>query len=744
MLADNRLVPVYANSWNAPNQLLLVLMGGVAVALMCGCSTCGVTYWCVESGTCVRSGRGICEFSNEVRFSALHAYSTVNTASLNTEHFASNASSHLSVLLRGLCSPGDRSEYNRESGQLECVSFYPFPSGINTEITNSQGSTPAERACGKWIDAGGSTMSQMYVFRRGNAGNNSEWVRQLEIAEEAATASSRTASTAMAKFRAECERTSLLGQVGIRAAAQLSYEHLAQHAERTAVSKSGFLRAIGFQMSHRCESTTSVSVALMTTGTFRYTLASGWMFSRQTLSKALNVFGEPPSVQEDAEDASLTINEWYQFHRSPLDGDALEFVNELSEVMHGAIGHPINVSRANHEASLLSSASTYFDFNPVKARAYLKGIAAFCAYTGFSSFLSTTTTDTSKLYEDSSYTSHDNHLRGEIARIRAARRPATALGRTTTDKEDVDLTNDPNNAMGTTLAQVIGDSGSAEDLTMDCVGVMRKVFSDEVEAARFSASIGHAFYERLRAFVLTMRQSLQEVAHIEPIRNLLRNSSSFSHRVANAGIRIAGAPRGSWAGISRPIPRGNIASADGMFIQILKQARASWLDDVYETAVKQGVHKCDHSPFFSHTSWNAYILLPLDCSVYFLGLAHRPMLDAQYDDATMLSRGLHVVGHEFAHIAEDDGWIQENVSILLHHYHPDTYPEALPDVLSAVAVLNTGMVSRHDFLTLFCQVWCARTPFGFTHPKGAVHPTANDRCNFLAATLDEFFPQVGR
>ena len=170
------------------------------------------------------------------------------------------------------------------------------------------------------------------------------------------------------------------------------------------------------------------------------------------------------------------------------------------------------------------------------------------------------------------------------------------------------------------------------------------------------------------------------------------------------------------------------------------------MDEVVTVGLSGNTSPCDHAPFSSQTTWNAYVLRDLDCSVYFLGIMHRPMADSNYNDATLISRVLHVVAHELGHIAESVGFNNANYTALLHHYHPDTLTEAVADVVAAVAVLHTGLVTRNDFINLFCGVWCSREPFGWTHPvtnPPTVHPSGNSRCDNLVNTLEEFFPSLG-
>ena len=157
--------------------------------------------------------------------------------------------------------------------------------------------------------------------------------------------------------------------------------------------------------------------------------------------------------------------------------------------------------------------------------------------------------------------------------------------------------------------------------------------------------------------------------------------------------------------------------------------------------------KCDHNVAWSQLTWNAYATR-LDntyCSVYFLGLAHRPLLDPHYDDPSIYSRGLFVIAHEFAHFSQMSGLANyATYAHLLRNYYPHTHSEAYADVFAAVTVLSTGAVAREDFDVHYCQVWCSRQPWWYVQPLGQVHPMGNDRCNFLIQTLDDFFPALGK
>lgn len=701
----------------ATHNLVLILSGGLGIAFVCGIATCNSASSCDSGGTCILSEESICGFSNRVGAVTDAQYDT--TASTET----------LSSLLTGICSPGDRTQSNPQTGVAECVPFYHFPSAINTEIMDTKRSTPSERFCGKWIDAGGPPMFITSVTHRGWS-DNAEWGSNLLHAEDMATRGSRTATSSMSKFRAECERTTFSGTAAVRTSASMAYEYLKSYIDTNAVDRNGFLRSIGYEMSHRCASTVSAGSYLETGHPpgYRLYLASGYYFSDTTLSNALQVFGEEASLQSDADEANSAIRNSY-LHTS----NQQPTIQDLYEIIKGATGLTnlsLRLDLANNR--LLKAALDYYDSSPSKAIAYLKGIAAFCSYNVYSSFFESTP-------------SYAESIESDLRRIRSSSRPASALGRLSDLDEKVDAIYDASNATSITLAHVLG-TGSAEGSSGDCLKVMRSVFADDVEAARFDATVTREFYDRLEPLVLSLRVGIGVAAHSDPIKGVLNNASEFSYKTRTGGFRIVGAPRGSWAGIARSLPHAEITSSDGMFVMILKQAKVSFMDEVVEVGISGTVGPCDHAPYGSSLQWQAYMIPALDCSQMFLGMLHRPMADPHYDDATLMSRALHVVGHELSHASISVGWDNTNISKFLKHYHPDTYSEAIADTISAVAILYTGLVNRNDFLTLFCQVWCSREPYGWTHPSTrppTVHPSGNSRCDNLVATLDEFYPSLG-
>jgi len=507
----------------------------------------------------------------------------------------------------------------------------------------------------------------------------------------------------------------------------MSYDYLNEYIDAHSANITGFLKSIGYLMGHRCSTTAVAGTYLMYSGDYKLYLSSGYYFYQTVLARSLSIFDVGVQTQRDAEDANQAITN--SFFYDPLGQPTL---SDLYSVLEGATGiSNFTVDLPLDSSSLLRAAMDYYVANPVKATAYLRGMAAFCSFSAYSEFFPTSL-------------SYDSVLDDQLDLIRSSSPKASSLGRLERVEEEPDIYHDALNATTMTLSHVLGGGGTGNP-DADCLGVMRAVFADEVEEARFEATIPDELYDRLQSMVFSIRVAVGIAANTYPLNTVIRNVTEFTNRVSTAGVKIVGAPRGSWAGVTRPIPRGELSTSDGMFVMILKHAKAVFMDEIMNVGILQSVHACDHTPFSSQTTWNAYILSGLDCSKYFLGIAHRPMLDAAYDDATLASRFLHVVGHELGHIAESVGFNYGNYTALLSNYHPDTLSEGIADVIGAVASLSTGLVNRQDFITLFCQVWCAREPFGFTHPitiPKTVHPSGNSRCDNLVATLDQFFPNL--
>lgn len=690
---------------SATNQLILILCGGIASAVLCGVSTCSSTTSCELDGRCTRSRGPSCGFTNDVVTSADVVYNVdTNTSSLTG-------------FLQGLCSPGDRWQYSTLTKQMECVPYYPFPNAINPDITDASASSAHQRACGKWLDAGGIPSLSGTVVHR-SMEDHSYWLEALQNAENASTHSPRTAKDAMTKFRAECRRTVDTGTSAIRVSSVLAYQYLASQVENV-VTREDVLRASGLLSSHHCDNSVSIGMYLSTAGSFVIDIYDGVTFGSGVLASALQVVGEPSSMQVEAEAAVREINSLAASYSTPAIN-----ATDMLHLLGGAtgmqdVGYSVN---ALYYTNILDSLLYYHEYKPVQnVRSYLRGVAAYCAYS-----------------LRSQVESVGGLTNQQLSDIKSRKARADAIGRLHVETDELDVDNATVvNATTITLSQLGGTSTGNSDT--DCLNFMRTMFPDHVDEARFHATVDDGLYQRMQSLVLQIRIGVAAAVTASPVQEVLYDPQLVANDVAVAGIRIAGAPRGSWAGIARAVPDPQISSTDGVFTMALKQSRALFLDRIVGLSL-QGANPCDHPPFSSATTLNAYMIPSLKCSVLFLGMAHRPWLDSQYDDESLMSRGMMVIAHELAHLTLNTQYVTAQYAQLLRHYRSSTYDEAIADVVAAMGIVNTGAASRDRMLTHWCQIWCARTPLGWAYNPAASHPENNERCDFLHATITEHVP----
>ena len=692
---------------SATNQVVIVMALGLIAAIGVGGRACYVRDLCVREETCVESDQyGICSFTNRVTMAGDSAYN-------------SNASAEaLAATLRGVCSYGDRFQRNVLTGNMECVPYYPFPDALNREIMDPAASEPHMRACGRWIESGPQSIWETEVEHRSMEDHNA-WVNVLMHAEDQATQSSRNAKDSMSKFRAECVRTAYHGSQATRNAATMAYNYLESEIDKIN-NRADLIRVTGFLTGHHCDTNIRIGNYLSTAGTFALDVWSGWMFRENVLAEALQIVGEPTPMQLEAEEASRAINDYYaSWMSAPIN------VTELYILIAGAVQDdslPFSTTPIYqyYDTGLLDAAVMYYGLQPSKVKSYMRGLAAFCSY----SMLNNVEVLGTLLNE-------------EITSIKASRAEASAIGRLATNDTDIEIGNETViNASTITLAQISRDATGDSD--KDCLNFVRRLFPDHVDAARFRATVDSHLYDRMESLTLGVRIGVAQAALSSPLKDVLGNPTLVASDVAVAGIRIAGAPRGSWAGIARDIPEPVIASNDGLFVMALKQTHSIFKDRIVGLSYN-AADPCDHPPFSSAVTLNAYIIPSLKCSVLFLGMAHRPWLDAQYDDTSLLSRGMMVIAHELAHLTLNTQYLTGAYQELLKRYRSSTHSEAIADVGAALGIISMD-VDRDTLLMHYCQLWCARVPFGWYASPYASHPENNERCNFLHETIMEHVP----
>jgi hypothetical protein len=708
----------HVNASNSTNRLFCTISGGLIASLVCGYTTCNIRSLCINSNTCVDVSVGFCSFNNKVNIPK----QPFDIFNMTSNLFAREPNS--------VCSPGYKMNIIGKTQKSECVPFFPFPNAINYEIMNPNASSPVEKACGKWIEAGGAVDS---VYGRGSFDNNN-WIEELEHVEDIVTSYPRLDHNDMSKFRSECERTVFDGPFALQKSASKVFDYFEDYIETIVVNRTGFLKACGFIAGHYCDS--PVATGYFLDSSYVVLLYNGHLFGATTLSDSLKLFDTQYSVQQEANHANSEIRELF------LGGNSSDLTSfERYQLMVGASGMSnINYKEAVARTTLGGAALKYYDKNPQKAISYLKGISAFCAFEALYQFVD----------YDSSREQLYSNLKKEVRHIRDSRPAATSLGRLKQvgDLDQANPYSDVLKVSGITLASIAGNKSSGIPST-DCLEMLRKVFADSVESARFTKIIPSQLYSNLQYLTSTVKDGIGLAFETDPLKNTISSKPEFEKILSGAKLRIVGAPVGSWAGENRNASLVEFTSNDGMFLMIIKKSRSLYTHSFIQTVSDSSISLCDHDVLWSELTWNAYAMRTYNtyCAVIFLGLAHKPLMDPLYDDESLLSRSLFVVAHEFAHFSQLSGLVSKeswNKNGLLEEYYKDTHSEAYADVVAAVAILSTGMVKREKFDIHHCQVWCSRQPLWYQQPLNTIHPIGNDRCSFLIKTLDKFYPTLGR
>ena len=189
----------------------------------------------------------------------------------------------------------------------------------------------------------------------------------------------------------------------------------------------------------------------------------------------------------------------------------------------------------------------------------------------------------------------------------------------------------------------------------------KRVFPDDFDRIAFNALVTPELYARLELLANQVRESAA-VALSEDLNGGIfadyTDRSEAYGKIRATKLRIAGAPRGTWAGIDREFRRPDIASDDGALTMIIKQARAVYLDRLLPVLTGAGI--CEHPALYPGVSRNAYLLLASGsaCSMILPGLLVSPFADERYDDASLATRVGFVMAHEFMHVtAATDQWM---------------------------------------------------------------------------------------
>ena len=687
-------------------QTVGVLGIAVVVGIAAAASQCNAAASCLSAGTCRSSG--FCSFENSV---------AVLTDSLYTGTKNSYNMSRFDELTRGVCAPGERVHVNSVTGAVECAPWRAWPNALNHEIQGT-GALKHQQMCGAWIEAGpvAPTHNEYWSFFDG-----ASEAAAVRASEATTFSSARLASTDLGKLYASCRHTILGGSGSIRESAVQAYRYLAAGIGNT-TTRQQVLSTAGFLAGHSCDGPSQIGVAL-SGSSFVATIARGSAFVEFALADSLMSVQASASLNANAESANDAIN------ANSATAAAATLV-DLEDFFEGA------ARRKDHTAVPMRYESTpelsgllwlVDQGRFTEAHAYLHGAAAFCAF----SIHAGMTTDGAGGY---------SNARRQVHHVRLTKPKAAALARLkkhTHDPMELHVTNQSMAAATTvTFSSLRLDAQPRGNPTSDCVAFVEWLFPDRLDNQYFNAIVTPKLYSRLETMFEQLRASVQHVVVNDPqISSTLRDPTRVASEVRHTRIRVAGAPRGTWGGIARGYVDAGLSSRDGPMLGALKQSRALFLDRIDMLFDLPSV--CSGPPIYDAMTASAYIHPGRRCIHMLLGILRKPFADERYDDASLATRAAYIAAHELAHNSLVSEWRSTQMNTLLKRYPPNVHEEAIADVISAVAIIHSGLATARQTCDHISQLWCARVVPGYTTSSTASHPGPNERSNWLCATLGD-------
>jgi hypothetical protein len=706
-------------TWEA---FVVVLVGAFFAVLGTGW-TCLVRSWCLDAGTCRAVNRSSIFPAAQCSFETV-----VPLVSDLLYHNSTGSSSNLEALTRGMCGVGERLHLSVITGQPECMLLRPYPDALDQEVMKPDASTDHERACGGWL-ASGMTMSLGGVQYPEylSFDDSSERGSAVAHAEDAMHAGSRLSAGNLGKFRAACQRAVLGGSSAVRAAGERAYDFLVtQAAIDSIVDENTALHSTGKLASYYCDGPVVFGYEMKSAG-YRASSRRGTAFQSNEMAQALQLVNGPYGLQSQAEAGNAHVNE-HAF--TTPDASVAQLMaayrggtgRASSEDGAANMGRYESVPELDGLIHLVNSGANGVN----KAKGYLKGVAAMCAFS------------LSAIVAAPGYTAAPGP-EGYLIRARSRRPRSAALGqlaKPSTQRAAMDFEVEREhvlNASSITLSQLVGgDAGGASAM---CRDFTRLMFPDEIDAIHHELVISPRLYDRME---LIVSQARAGVAHVlrnnAALRAAITDPDSIALDVEATRIRIPGAPRGTWAGTARAIPLANFDSSDGIFIMAAKQASALW-NDRQSSLVYTATNPCDGPSAYAPLTANAYIFPGYRCSYYLLGMSFRPFADEAYDGASLMGRFGYIIAHELAHNNLNSAYASGILSLLQDYPCVSTRNEGWADVAGCLGVLHTGYLNSTELCEHVSQAWCARTPVGYAGCSGQSHPKANVRGDSLCNTL---------
>ena len=742
MVINSTMEPMYPSTFNS----LIILFISFVVALSATITTCTVQQDCIQKKTCFEPG-GVYYSSGSAPWCG---YTTIVSMSTDAAYSSSSASSSNLIPTDGLCSPGERLSVAASGGIMRCAPHYTYPNALNREIMMTDTNTaqpPHMQACGRWIEASTLEIGSDPVYRSFETAV--EWATFIKNLENETTHSHVNARGALSKFRAQCVHTHLQGMAAVRQATVDAYEYLKAPIVGS-TNRSTLLRACGWIVSNGCSGPVQIEANIVSLSRPHFSLSflDGYVYSPNVFSETLHLMEESVLQQQLSEDAMHNIRVRALQYQSPAVS--------MQDIVHVLSGHTGRMESSSHvnpayTTNLLDAIvdgveedehnlhnATLHTLRMSEARAYLLGVASFCAQT---------MTDQSMIHPPSQPSSLSNFQRERsLIRSKYGSSDRSGMFHLTVEGGDTSTSSEREGTNRTiftaSLSQLVvaHSDGTVEG---NCLDMARVLFPDQVTSIHFDNTVHSDLYASLGAITEDVRHQVQRTVQLPIFSDVYSDVLSIASEINSTGVRFAGSPHGTWGSWKRPVREPPIDGDRSFVTNGFIQTRTQFNSIVKDLVLEDG-DKCD-VPIGSieySISANAHFDTVLHCAVILLGISRRPWLDVQYDEESIYSRSMMVLAHEFGHSVKFKTRSEAAFASLMHRYPPEHREEGIADLIGVISIYLTGKVSMETLLMHFCQLWCARTPPGWQGWSNSVHPQPNDRCDLMYNTIQDIAAQI--
>ena len=667
------------------DEKLLIVWGTVLVSVCVSifnvAAQCHEQSRCLDRGTCMVVDNWSCSFQNRVDEVGQRVF------------FGNHTTANFFVATRGVCAAGQTQTFSGD--RVGCSRRRYYPGALNVEVMTVQSIVPHKKYCGRWIHSTRAYQGGMMAFY------DEEVVARDVIDVVAGHYRVRVGSSPPSKFYHACVR--MLSNNAVAVSENLAFDYL--RAQLVVVSRRTLLRSVGALARHYCDSAVQVALAFgAAPRDLVFNLTGGVTLTAAEVIRYLHTMGIDRETQNIA---SRFADRLAVVETQGANGVSFSLSgSDAQELLHNVDGDHV-LGDYSHLDLLLRA----YDNDNDGAQAYMVGMAARCAL------------------------GVGGVVFGAPGRHEAARIGIDQLKSQADRLITVDTTK-----LSDATSATFGGAFSRRQLTTAiwrqapqvCGEGLVEFFPDYVDGVVFETLVSPTLYSRLGIAYDVIKDAVSQAILTPLISTVLADPVKVATDARDVDLRIAGAPTGSWAGRLIPLTPPELTSDDGALVILLKTS-ASRFRRRARLVAEGGV--CDLPPLYSSTTRNAYLFPRAGCAMLLPGIIVPPFADELYDDESLYGRIGWILAHEISHVTADAIWHASAVSSLLHNYTPNTYTEALADVVATQAISITGMVYKSALCGHLSQMWCGYEEDVWTTHQ-STHPPRNARSDILCMMND--------